>query len=576
MNVLYKKNLRRSFLLFLSLACVSHLATGSVFAASSAFTTIKTTKILLNKKGSSISAQGTRPVIIKDGLRVTGNITVGDGKTVDGVDVGNLAATVAALQLGTGGVAYTAGTGVSISGTAISTTLGTSVESAELTDATVTADDLADNSVGAGELANTAIQNGDIETADLPNDLTISGGTINNTTIGATTASTGNFSNLALNGSSPVLPALGSVPKANIITTIDDSSDNVGYYPSITTGQDGLSIFSYGDISNRSLKVAHCSTVDCSASTTTTVSNDATYNSSMTIGADGLPVIVYARFSSDGVMVIKCGNATCTSGNTTTNINSDWIDFSSITIGTDGFPVIAYINPGDADLTVVKCGDAACSSGNVTTDVDTNSAYSFSSPSIAIAPDGFPVMAYYNNSSDDLMVAKCTNASCSTSGTQTLDSTNDVGLYSSLVIGTDGLPVISYYDDSNDNLMIAKCGDANCTNDSATLTTVDSTGNVGAGNSITIGPDGFPAVAYMDQTNGTIKYMHCGNTGCSSRNSATAPVNLGTTSFSIVHMISLIVGRNNLPVIAYLDQNTLDVKVAALANPFGVNYMIRR
>jgi hypothetical protein len=576
MNVLYKKNLRRSLLLLLSLAFFSHLVADSVFAASSVFTTIKTTNILLNKKGSSITAQGTRPVIVKDNLKVTGNITLNAGKTVDGVDVGNLAATVAALQLGTGAVTYTAGTGVSINGTTISTTLGTSIESSEITDATVTADDLADNSVGAGELANTAIQNGDIETADLPSNLTISEGTINNTPIGATTASTGNFSNVTLNGESPVLPTLSSVPRANTITTIDESSDDIGYYPSITTGQDGLSIFSYGDISNRYLKVGHCSTVDCSTSTTTTVSTDATYNSSMAIGADGLPVIVYARFSSNGVMVIKCGNATCTSGNTTTNINSDWIDFSSITIGTDGFPVIAYINPGDSDLTVVKCGNAACSSGNVTTDVDTNSAYSFSSPSIAIAPDGFPVMAYYKDSSDDLMVAKCTNASCSTSGTQTLDSTNNVGLYSSLVIGTDGLPVISYYDDTNDNLMIAKCGDATCTNAAATITTVDSTGNVGAGNSITIGSDGFPIVAYMDQTSGTIKYMHCGNAACSSGNNATAPVNLGTTSFFITHMISLTVGRNNLPVIAYFDQNTFDLKVAALANPFGVNYMIRR
>ncbi len=573
MNFLHKKNLRRSFLLLLSLACVSHLATGSVFAASSVSTTIKATKILLNKKGSSISAQGARPVIIKDGLKVTGDITVGDGKTVDGVDVGNLAATVAALQLGTGGVSYTAGTGVSISGTAISATLGTSVESAELTDATVTADDLADNSVGAGELGNTAIQNGDIETADLPNDLAISGGTINNTTIGATTASTGNFSNLTLNGTSPVLPVLGSVPKAIVNRTID----TIGQGPSTTIGVDGFPIISYIDSTNRDLKVAHCENVNCSSSTITTVSDDGRLYTAIIIGADGLPVIVYDRFSSNGVMVVKCGNTACSSGNTTSVIEAVSIRLPSISIGADGLPVLAYNEVSGADLKAVKCGNTACSSGNTITTIDNDSIVSFSPTTIVVPPDGLPVIAYHKYSSAfDLKVAKCTLADCSTSTTEILDTPNNVGLYSSLTIGIDGLPIVSYYDDSNDNLMIAKCGDATCTNASATITTVDSTGNVGSGNTITIGPDGFPIVAYMDETNGYIKVLKCSTLSCATGNTTTAVVNLNTTSFFYVHILSLTMGRNNLPFIAYFHQGDESLRTAALGSIFGSGYFIRR
>lgn len=46
--------------------------------------------------------------------------------------------------------------------------LGSSIESAEVTNGTLTAGDLASDSVGADELANSAIQAGDIEAGDLP------------------------------------------------------------------------------------------------------------------------------------------------------------------------------------------------------------------------------------------------------------------------------------------------------------------------------------------------------------------------------------------------------------------------
>ena len=48
-----------------------------------------------------------------------------------------------------------------------------------------------------------------------------------------------------------------------------------------------------------------------------------------------------------------------------------------------------------------------------------------------------------------------------------VDSSGDVGLYSSLTIGTDGLPLVSYYDWSggwgvDGDLKAAHCGNAFC------------------------------------------------------------------------------------------------------------------
>jgi hypothetical protein len=53
-------------------------------------------------------------------------------------------------------------------------------------------------------------------------------------------------------------------------------------------------------------------------------------------------------------------------------------------------------------------------------------------------------------------------------------------------------------------------------------------------------------------------------------------VNLNNTLFSFVHIISLTLGRNNLPFIAYFDQAGLDLRTAALGSIYGSNYFVRR
>ena len=70
------------------------------------------------------------------------------------------------------GTTYTQGTGITISGNVISSNLGASIDSAEITDNTITASDIAQDAVGSSELADGAvgslnIVNGSIVAADL-------------------------------------------------------------------------------------------------------------------------------------------------------------------------------------------------------------------------------------------------------------------------------------------------------------------------------------------------------------------------------------------------------------------------
>jgi len=312
--------------------------------------------------------------------------------------------------------------------------------------------------------------------------------------------------------------------KNNPITTID-STDGVGDYTSIAIGTDDNPVISYNDFSNNHLKVTHCGNASCSAGNTITTI-DSTDNvgefTSIAIGTDNNPVISYWDNLNNHLKVAHCGNASCSAGNTITTIDStDNVgEFTSIAIGTDNNPVISYFDSTNGGLKVAHCGNASCSSGNTITTIDsTDNVGEYTS--IAIGTDNNPVISYFDSTNDALKVAHCGNISCSAGNTiTTIDSTDDVGTDTSIAIGTDGNPVISYNDNTNDDLKVAHCGNASCSSGN-TITIIDSTDNVGEYTSIAIGTDDNPVISYYDDSNDDLKVAHCGNISCSAGNTIT-------------------------------------------------------
>ena len=65
---------------------------------------------------------------------------------------------------------------------------------------------------------------------------------------------------------------------------------------------------------------------------------------------------------------------------------------------------------------------------------------------------------------------------------------------------------------TNRNLKVAHCSNRACT--SATLATLDDTGDVGQHTSVTIGADGLGLISYRDVTNGNLKVAHCSDRSC--------------------------------------------------------------
>ena len=293
-----------------------------------------------------------------------------------------------------------------------------------------------------------------------------------------------------------------SVSNATAIDTVGI----VGYYTSITIGADALPIISYHDANNGDLKVAHCANLLCTSVSNVTAIDTVGivgYSTSITIGADGLPIISYQDSGNGDLKVAHCNNVACTTATTTAIDTAGLVgDSSSITIGADALPIISYQDGTNGDLKVAHCNTTACTTAT-TTAVDTAGDVGYFT-SITIGADGRSIISYTDFTNRDLKVAHCTNAACtSVSNVTAIDTVGIVGYSTSITIGADALPIISYLDGTNDDLKVARCANAACT--TATTTAIDTVGSVGFFTSISIGDDGQPVISYQDGTNTDLK-----------------------------------------------------------------------
>lgn len=96
------------------------------------------------------------------------------------------------------------------------------------------------------------------------------------------------------------------------LTTLDGPG-NVGQYTSVTIGADGLGLISYRDLTNRNLKVAHCSNRACTSAALTTLDStgDVGQDTSVTIAADGLGLISYYDATNANLKLAHCSDRSC-------------------------------------------------------------------------------------------------------------------------------------------------------------------------------------------------------------------------------------------------------------------------
>lgn len=175
--------------------------------------------------------------------------------------------------------------------------------------------------------------------------------------------------------------------------------------------------------------------------------------------------LVYAEYVGSGG---SCSNTAwaCTTVDGTGTVGQ----YSSLSYATDGTAYISYYDGTNFNLKVAyfvgsggNCDTMGGSDAWQCTTVDgtgTTGQYT----SIAFAPDNTPYVSYYDaagNNNLRLAYFVGSGGNCDTTGGSdawqctTIESTNDVGQYSSLSFGNDGVPYISYYDVTNSAMRVA-------------------------------------------------------------------------------------------------------------------------
>lgn len=268
-----------------------------------------------------------------------------------------------------------------------------------------------------------------------------------------------------------ILEALEVSP--DCLPTVTESPGGASVDPVVAVRADGRPVIAYAA---SELKVALCADIQCSSMTEQTVPGTTFVSQRLSIAVDSTnnPVITYYDASNTSLNIAACTNETCSAANVTL-IDGQGTDVdagrhSAVALNRGGLPIIAYyaLSGGEGALKVASCATRNCSSKSI---IEVQSSggsggpvfFGFGAgqaPSIALRPDGRPVIAYVWAFNERVMVAMCDNPACSSAETQQVAIKSGVRA-TDVVVPPDDRPVILYT--GYENIYTTRCPDTVCT-----------------------------------------------------------------------------------------------------------------
>jgi hypothetical protein len=363
------------------------------------------------------------------------------------------------------------------------------------------------------------------------------------------------------------------------INVVDAANGNL-WWPSIaispTSGYPGIS-YRHSD----GAKFAACDNRTCTSASLSVFDDSAgaTGGTSLVYRNQGTPVVAYYGLNDTGLKV-----ATCTSVCTHPQVTY-WIDqqssglYPSIGLKSDGTPFIAHMYSSGGQIRMANCLQPDCSwfsngnNNNGIAGVGFAGSGQMASGWVSTAntSSGLPLLVFRQSYYNRLRLTDCesiygysTPDGCMW-GVVDLVSDITYNPYPSIAINNYDWPVIAYYDAGNGDLKVVACSNSSCqpgigsstyvAGNSFTIQTVDSSGNVGTNSSIAIQSNNNPVIAYYDVTNGMLKVAECTTSTCSNATIKT----IGSADNS--GRMSIAIGSDGVPIVAYIDGNDLKVAV---------------
>jgi hypothetical protein len=243
-------------------------------------------------------------------------------------------------------------------------------------------------------------------------------------------------------------------PTTNTVRTIDNSTD-VGIGISIAIGANGAPVVSYYDRIGMDLKVVVCGDPTCNPTTNTIRTLDSTGNvgvhTGIAIGTDNNPVISYFDDTNDDLKLVVCGDPTCNPTGNTIRILDGFGTMGrlpNIVIGSSGSPLVSYYDSANDRVKLVVCGDPTC---NPTTNTirGLNQASQLGNINdLALDPNGLPRIVFRDPTNDHMQVLLCGDPTCDpATNTVIMPDGNQIsGSSTTIAINPDGVPVVAYND----------------------------------------------------------------------------------------------------------------------------------
>ncbi len=298
---------------------------------------------------------------------------------------------------------------------------------------------------------------------------------------------------------------------------LDDGGEtnlDVGAYIGTALGPDNLLRIVYQDVTSTAVVFIRCLDDNCAKINKTVAwgEDDSGYWNDIAIRDDGTAVIVTKNNTTADLELIACQDIDCTI-KTNHILETGTATYADIALDNLDRPRIVY-QLTSTDLAFIACDDRDCLNfSKATLDTVGNSGYY---PKIALGYNTqYPYIASYDATTTDILYTQCTTVDCSVYTSTNLDvSANTYGSWLDLILGSADNPIMSYYDTTGANLRVLVCADITCA--ATTITALDSTGDVGAYSSLGLINYNYPVIAYYGTTNTEVKLATCTLATCAS------------------------------------------------------------